>query len=77
MEKIERIHSGCGKQIIEVVRDSDGSYLLHKFVRKYDSEEEKTYEVRERPDPTGRFGDLDSAVKEAKYLLGLAENKED
>jgi len=76
MEKIQRIQSSCGKQIIEVVRDSDGSYLLHKFVRKYDSEEEKAYEIRERPDPAGRFGDFESAAKEAKYLIGLLENEE-
>jgi len=74
MEKIERIFSGCGKRIIEVVRDSDGSYLLHKFIRKYDSEEEKSYEIREFPDPAGRFGDFDSAVREAKDLLGISEN---
>jgi len=77
MEKIERIQSDCGKKIIEVVKDSNGSYLLHKFVRKYDSEEERTYEVREHPDPSGRFGDIESAVQEAKYLLGLPENNRD
>ena len=71
MEKLERIFSDCGKRIIEVARDSDGSYLLLKFVRKYDSEEEKSYEIREYPDPTGRFGDFESAVKEAKDLLGI------
>lgn len=73
MEIIERIVSSCGKRIIEVVRDSDGTFLLHKFVRKYDSEEEKSYEIRELPDPIGRFGDFDNAVKEAKNLLGIPE----
>jgi hypothetical protein len=69
IEKSERIFSDSGEQVIEVVRDSDGSYVLHKFIRKYDSEEEKFYEVRELPDPTGRYHDVDSAVKEAKRLL--------
>jgi len=69
MEKVEQIHSACGKQVIEVMRDSDGSYILRKFVRKYDLEEEKSYEIRVLPDPVGRFGDFDSAVKEAKNLL--------
>lgn len=75
MEKLERVSSDCGKRIIEVVRDSGGTYLLHKFVRKYDPEEEKSYEIREFPDPTGRFGDFDSAVKEAKNILGIPEEK--
>ncbi len=70
-EKNERIFSSSGEQIIEVVRDIDGSYMLHKFVRKYDTEEEKFYEVRELPNPTGRYGDFSSAVKEAKRVLGV------
>lgn len=57
------------------MRDDNGSYLFHKFILKYDPEEEETYEIRELPDPSGRFGGLDSAVKEAKHLLGLPENK--
>jgi len=77
MEKIKRIHSDCDKRIIEIVRDSDGSYLLHEFARKYDSEEEVIYEIRVLSNLGGRYGDLDSAVNEAKYLLGLAKDKED
>ncbi len=75
MEKIKRIHSDCDKRIIEIVRDSDGSYLLHEFARKYDSEEEVTYEIRVLSNLGGRYGDFESAVKEAKYLLGLPDNK--
>lgn len=70
-EKNERVFSYTGEQIIEIVQDSDGSYTLNKFVRKYDTEEEKFYEVRELPNPTGRYGDLSSAVKEAKRVLGV------
>lgn len=73
MEKIKRIHSDCEKRIIEVVRDSDGSYLLREFERKYDPEEEVTYEIRVHSNLSGRYGDLESAVQEAKYLLGLQE----
>lgn len=72
MKKNERVFSDCGKRIIELVQDRDGSYLLQKFVRKYDSEEEKFYEVRELPDPSGRFGDFPSAVKEAKRMLRVS-----
>lgn len=71
IEKNERVFSNSGEQIIEVVRGSDGSYMLHKFVRKYDSEEEKFYEVRELPNPAGICGDFSSAVKEAKRVLGV------
>ncbi len=71
IEKNERVISGSGEQVIEIVRDGNGSYMLHKFVRKYDSEEEKFYEVRELPDPTGRYGDFSSAINEAKRVLGV------
>lgn len=71
IKKNERVLSDSGEQIIEVVRDSDGSFMLHKFVRKYDPEEEKFYEVRELPNPAGRYGDFSSAVKEAKRVLGV------
>lgn len=71
IEKNERVFSDSGEQIIEIVQDSDGSYMLHKFVCKYDTEEEKFYEVRELPNPTGRYGDFSSAIKEAKRVLGV------
>lgn len=68
---IEQVTSDSGERIIEVMRDNDGSYILHKFIRKYDPEEETSYEIRAFPDPIGRYGDFDSAIKEAKYLLGI------
>ena len=74
MEKIKRIHSDCEKRIIEIVRDDDGSYLLNEFVRKYDSEEEVTYEIRVLSNLGGRYGNLSSAVKEAKRELGVAQD---
>lgn len=69
--KNERVFSDTGEKIIEVVQDSDGSYMLQKFVRKYDTEEAGFYEVRELPNPIGRYGDFSSAVKEAKRVLGV------
>lgn len=67
---VERVFSRSGEKIIEVVQDDDASYVLHKFVRKYDAEEEIFYEVREFPNPAGRYGDFSSAVEEAKRILG-------
>lgn len=69
MEKLKRISSTCGARFIDVMQAADGSYLLRKFVQKYDSEEERNYEVRELPDPMGRYGDLEAAITEAKRLL--------
>jgi len=69
MEKLRRISSKSGKRFIDVVKAEDGSYLLQKYVEKYDPEEERTYKVRELPDPVSRFGDVSSAVSEAKRLL--------
>lgn len=70
MEKLKRISSKNGARFIDIVKSDDGSFLLQKFVQKYDSEEERTYEVREFPDPVGRYGDLDAAITEAERLLG-------
>ena len=73
MEMLERVFSDSGTQIIEIVRTEDGTYLLQKYVRKYDTEEETFYEIREYPDPSGRFGDLEIALKEAKNILGISK----
>ena len=70
MEKLKRISSKNKDQFIDVVQVENGYYLLQKFVQKYDFEEKQNYEVREHPDPSGRFGDLDTAVLEANRLLG-------
>lgn len=69
MKRLERISSRSGTRFIDVVQTEDGSYVLQTFVRKYDSEEEQTYEVRELPDPTGRYAELNAAIIEAKRLL--------
>lgn len=71
MEKPELIVSDCGRRMIEVVRDGDGYYCFRQFVHKYDAEEEASYDIRELPDPTGRFGDFETAVKEAERFLGM------
>ena len=71
MEKIKRIYSDCDERIIDIVKNSEGSYLLHEFARKYDSEEEVAYEIRVLSNLGGRYGDLESAVNEAKFLLDL------
>lgn len=67
----KRISSKSGKVIIEVVRKYDDSYILHKFISKYDLEEEKYYEIRELPNPSGHFGDFQAAIKEAERITGI------
>jgi len=72
MTRVERISSKSGQRFIDVMKHEDGSYLLHQFSCKYDSEEEKNYEVRELPDPSGRFGDFSAAVLEAQRIMNLS-----
>lgn len=69
MEKVKRVSSTCGKKSIDIMQGTDGIYSLRKYVTKYDSEEEKSYEIRELPDPSGKFSDLYAAVNEAKLAL--------
>jgi len=71
MEKIDRVVTDDGKKIIEILRDKDGTFVLHKYACQYDVEEETAYEVRIYPDPDGRFGCLDQAILEAKRILEL------
>ena len=66
-----RVVSSDGNSSIEVVSTDDNNYVLHKYVRRYDPEEEKHYEIRERPDPGGRYDDHALALQEAKRILGL------
>lgn len=69
MERLKRIISKSGTRFVDIVKAEDGSYLLRKFVTKYDFEEDRMYEVRELPDPGGRYGDMESAISEAERLL--------
>ena len=71
MEKLKRISSKDENQFIDILQAEDGAYILHKYVKKYDSEEECNYEVREFPDPTGRYGELGPAIYEAEKILKL------
>lgn len=71
MSTLQRIESEDGKQSIEILRSEDGTFVLRKHVKRYDREEELWYEVREKPDPHGRFADREMAIAEAKVILGL------
>ena len=71
MQRRERVYSESGDRIIELVQDANGCYLLKKFIRLYDEEEEKHYVTRELPDPSSRFADRSSAVNEAQRLLKI------
>jgi hypothetical protein len=71
MITLQRIESEDAKRFIEILRSEDGTFVLRKYVKKYDREEERWYEVREKPDPQGRFADREMAIAEAKVILGL------
>ncbi len=67
--KIEKIISHDGNKAIQVTENSVGSFELHLFHKKYDSEEDVTYEVRVTPNPSGLFGNLEEALDEAKRII--------
>jgi hypothetical protein len=71
MKKLKRITSKNQKTSIEIYESREGIYVLQKYVKKYDLEEDVFYEVRMKPDPSGSYGDVDLAEQEAKLLLGL------
>jgi len=69
MKTVDRLKSCEGRKIIDIVRDADGTFLLHEYQSKYDAEEETTYEVRVHPDPGGRYGSIKMAIAEANRIL--------
>ena len=69
MKSLTRIYSKSGSEFIDICKCEDGNYRLRKTVKKYDSEEEVYYQVRDFPDPVGIYADLDSATLEARRVL--------
>jgi hypothetical protein len=54
---------------IDIMRKPTGYFELHKYVGRYDEEEDVSYEIRETPNPSGLFDDLNAATEEAKRVL--------
>ena len=71
MKKVRRISTEDQKTSIEIHESNNGTYVFQKYAKKYDTEEDVYYEVRITPDPSGIYGDIESATKEAKLLLSL------
>ncbi|MEL4256862.1 hypothetical protein HT094_15150 [Shewanella sp. ZOR0012] len=68
---LERISSENKQKSIDIVKSPNGGFELVHYIKKYDLEEDKYYEIREFPGPTGTYGDLNSAIAEAKRLVEL------
>lgn len=71
MTTVERVYSDIQDKRIDVVETSDGVFELFLFSKKFDVEEDVSYEVRVYPNPAGKFGDLSTAIDEAKRLIRL------
>lgn len=71
MIQVERIFSSDGKDHIDIFLADDGRYTLQWLISKYDPEEEVDYEVQKKPSPSSTFGDIDSAIAEAKRLISV------
>ena len=71
MKQVKRIFSSDGREHIDIFSANDGRYTLQWFISKYDPEEEVDYEVQKKPSPSSIFGDIDSAIAEAKRLISV------
>ena len=69
MISLKHVLSKSRNRFIDVIKSEDGSYMLQQYVIKYDPEEDLSYKVRELPRPTGKYGDLESAINEAERLM--------
>ena len=66
---VKEIISDKKKCRINIVQKPTGYFELHKYVERYDDEEEVYYEIREMPNPQGIFDNLDVATEEAERIL--------
>ena len=66
---VKEIISDEKKCRIGIVQKSTSYFELHKYVERYDEEEEVHYEIREMPNPQGIFADLEAAIEEAERIL--------
>ena len=64
-----RVESSDGNSYIEIVISASGGYCLELYEARYDDEELCTYFVRVLPSPTGKYGDLTTAIKESERVL--------
>ncbi len=64
-----RVESNDGNSYIEIVISASGGYCLELYEARYDDEELCTYFVRVLPSPTGKYGDLTTAIKESERVL--------
>tara|TARA_Y100000310_G_scaffold247516_1_gene253118 strand:+ start:1858 stop:2082 length:225 start_codon:yes stop_codon:yes gene_type:complete len=71
MTTVERVYCDIQDKRIDVVETSDGVFELFLFSKKFDVEENVSYEIRVYPNPAGKFGDLSTAIDEAKRLIRL------
>ncbi len=71
MNDHSRVYSESGSRILEVVKGEDGLFTLQEFARRYDAEEEITYEIKVESNYSSKFDDFDIALKEAKRLISL------
>ena len=72
MKIVEHFASDDQERFVDVVLQDDNTYSLQRYLRKFDSEEDIDYIVRELPDPTGRYSDLSTAINEAKRILKIS-----
>ena len=68
---LKTVFSDNKKSRIELIEKSTGVIEFHRYVTHYDEEEEVYYENRVTPNPSGLYGDLDVAIKEAQRILKL------
>jgi len=72
MKKNERILSTDGHKIIEIVESSDETYILRRYLLKYDAEEDVNYEVQVNMQGNSIFSEKHQAINEAKRLVKLS-----
>lgn len=67
----ETISSRDGRTRIEAIERDDGNYSLRKFEKRYDTEENVSYEVECLSFSSGIYGSLKEALQEARRLILL------
>ena len=66
-----KIYAEDRNSFIEIVEERQGVFSLHKYVQRYDEEEDVSYTLRSIPNPGGKYGSEEIARQNAIRLIRL------
>ena len=57
--------------MVKIVEVETGIFMLKKYVVRYDDEEDVAYMISDFPNPPSKYGEISTAIAEARRLLRI------